>query len=49
MVPLDRGRALHERLVALGHPVAWHTYAMAHQVGLEEIEDLRDWLHERLG
>jgi phospholipase/carboxylesterase len=48
MVLLDRGEALHERLVELGHPVAWHTYPMQHAVCPQEIADLRDWLHERL-
>ena len=48
MVLLDRGEALRDRLVELGHPVAWHTYPMQHAVCPQEIADLRDWLHERL-
>ena len=31
-------------LVALGHPVEWHEYPMAHSVCPEEVVDLNRWL-----
>ncbi len=44
MVPHDRGAVSRDRLVALGYPVEWHEYPMAHQVCLEELVDLGAWL-----
>ncbi|HSN01367.1 MAG TPA: carboxylesterase [Rudaea sp.] len=35
-------------LAQRGYTVAWHTYPMAHQVCMEEISDLRQWLGPRL-
>ncbi len=37
-----------EALRALGLPVEWHAYPMAHQVCAEEIRALGDWLQQRL-
>ncbi len=37
-----------EALRALGLPVEWHAYPMAHQVCAEEIQALGDWLQQRL-
>jgi phospholipase/carboxylesterase len=36
-----------ELLQALGVPVQWHRYPMAHQVCMEEIRDLGDWMERR--
>lgn len=44
MVTLARGTAARDALLALGHPVDWHTYAMEHSVCAEEISDLNAWL-----
>lgn len=44
VVAVDRGRAARDALQALGHPVQWHEYPMAHSVCLEEIADLNQWL-----
>lgn len=46
MVPLANGREASERLAALGHPVAWHTYPMPHAVCAEEIVAIGRWLRE---
>jgi phospholipase/carboxylesterase len=48
MVPLERGAAARDRLVALGHDVRWSTYPMGHQVHPEEIRHIGEWLAERL-
>lgn len=44
-----RGRSSRDALVALGHAVEWHDYAMPHSVCLEEIRDLNTWLLKQLG
>ncbi len=44
MVPLDRGAAARDRLVALGYDVAWNTYPMGHEVHPQEIQDIGAWL-----
>jgi len=44
MVPLERGRAAHDRLAAMGYDASWRTYPMEHQVNAEEIEDVGRWL-----
>jgi len=44
MIPIARATASRDALVALGHPVEWHDYPMAHAVCAEEIAHLRVWL-----
>ncbi|MCJ0762428.1 alpha/beta hydrolase [Variovorax terrae] len=44
VVPLAAARASRDALLALGHAVAWHEYAMPHSVCMEEIADLNRWL-----
>jgi phospholipase/carboxylesterase len=44
IVPLARGQASRDALIALGYPVQWHEYPMEHSVCPEEIEDLNGWL-----
>ena len=44
VVAIERGVASRDLLRALGHPVDWHEYPMAHSVCLEEIADLNRWL-----
>ncbi|MDT4824371.1 Carboxylesterase 2 [compost metagenome] len=44
VVPLARAEQSRDALVALGHPVEWHEYAMAHSVCMEEIADLNRFL-----
>ncbi|MDD0841544.1 alpha/beta hydrolase [Pseudomonas sp. Gutcm_11s] len=43
------GRAAHDALVAQGVAVDWREYPMGHEVVLEEIQDIGDWLLQRLG
>ncbi|HEX7130488.1 MAG TPA: carboxylesterase [Rhodanobacteraceae bacterium] len=49
VVPLALGEVSRQRLLDFGHPLAWHTYPMAHQVCPQEISDLAEWLGERFG
>ncbi|TAH34338.1 MAG: carboxylesterase [Planctomycetota bacterium] len=47
MVPNQYGMEARDTLLALGYPVEWHSYPMAHQVLPEEIVDLGRWLRKR--
>lgn len=44
VVALARGQATRDALLALGHPLEWHDYAMPHSVCAEEVADLNRWL-----
>ena len=44
IVPYTLGRGSHDRLQEIGYPVDWHEYPMAHQVCMEELRDIGDWL-----
>jgi phospholipase/carboxylesterase len=44
MIALARATASRDALVALGHAVEWHEYAMPHSVCAEEVADLNRWL-----
>jgi len=44
MIGIDRAVASRDALLALGYPVEWHDYAMAHSVCMDEISDLNRWL-----
>ncbi len=44
VVPHALGRSSCDALVGAGYPVDWHEYPMAHQVCLEEVRDVGDWL-----
>lgn len=47
MVPYAAGEASAQRVRELGLNVEWHAYPMAHQVCLEEIQALGDWMSRR--
>ncbi len=47
VVPQALGLLSRDRLRQLGATVDWHSYPMAHQVCIEEIRDLGDWLDAR--
>lgn len=47
VVPLSRGRAA-LRAYEAGRPATWREYPMGHEVCVEEIADIRDWLHSIL-
>ena len=44
IIEIGRAQASRDALVALGHPVEWHEYPIAHSVSPEEIRDLERWL-----
>ncbi len=44
VIPIARASASRDALIALGHPVEWHTYPMAHSVCPQEIADMNAWL-----
>ncbi len=48
VVSIERGRASRDALLALGHDVEWHEYAMQHSVCAQEIVDLSRFLVGRL-
>ncbi|MGQ4582389.1 alpha/beta hydrolase [Lysobacter sp. F60174L2] len=47
VVPFAAGEAGAARLRSLGFELEWHAYPMAHQVCVEQIRDLGDWLAAR--
>jgi phospholipase/carboxylesterase len=48
VVVLGRAEAARDALVALGHPVQWHTYPMPHSVHPREIADISAFLQQVL-
>ena len=48
VVPVDRGRTAYEAVVAAGWPALWSDYPMAHEVCMQEILDIGEWLRGRL-
>ena len=48
VLPLILGHRTYVFLKQQHYPVLWHEYPMAHQVCLEEINDIRQWLIQRL-
>lgn len=44
VVVVQRGEAARDALTALGYPVAWHSYPMAHEVCMDEVADLNAFL-----
>jgi phospholipase/carboxylesterase len=49
VIPIARARQSRDVLLALGHAVEWHEYAMPHSVCAPEIADLNRWLLRLLG
>jgi len=43
-----RGEAARDVLKDLGYNVQWATFAMGHELCMEEVSVIRDWLLERL-
>mgnify|MGYP000182465632 CR=1 FL=1 len=48
VVPLSLGEQAYNRLTELGFKPQWHTWPMAHEVVLEQIEMLGVWIAERI-
>ena len=44
VVAPDRGEAARDALAALGYPVEWHSYPMAHEVCMDEVGDMQAFL-----
>lgn len=49
MIVMPRASATRDSLVAMGYPVQWHEYPMAHSVCAQEVDDLNRWLLQVLG
>jgi len=49
VIPIARARQSRDALVAMGHAVEWHEYAMPHSLCAAEIVDLNRWLLRVLG
>jgi len=49
LVPWQGGRLLYEACSRGGRPAEWHSFPMQHQVCMEEVEVIRDWLKARFG
>lgn len=45
----QRGEDSRDALVALGHPVQWHSYSMQHSVHPRELADISAFLAQVLG
>ena len=45
-IGLDRNAA-GDQLIEIGHPLEWHTYPMEHQVCLEELQAIGEFLRRR--
>jgi phospholipase/carboxylesterase len=48
VVPVALGMRARDELQRLGRPVEWRTYPMEHQVSMQEIADIGDWLRRVL-
>jgi len=48
VVPPFMGRAAHDALAGQGVPAQWREYPMGHEVVMEEIREIGDWLEQRL-
>jgi len=44
VVVIDRGRAIRDRLAATGVDHTYREYPMQHEISIDSIHDLRDWL-----
>ena len=47
IVPLQLGAMSRDQLLGHGYAVQWREYPMEHQVCMQEIEDIADWLRAR--
>ena len=47
LVPIEGGRRAFEAFAAPGRDAEWHEFPMAHQMCMQEIERIRDWLETR--
>ncbi|MCC5857909.1 MAG: phospholipase [Ectothiorhodospiraceae bacterium] len=47
-IPVESARRGRDRLMDLGYPVHWHELPMGHEVTVDEIAIIDDWVHDRL-
>ncbi|HUS05088.1 MAG TPA: hypothetical protein VMZ52_02240, partial [Bryobacteraceae bacterium] len=48
VLPIQDGRAIRDKLIALGVDVEYREYPMAHQVSAQSLSDIAGWLQHRL-
>ena len=48
VIPIARAMQSRDALLALGYPVEWHAYLMAHSVSAAEVGDANAWLNRVL-
>src|SRR5262245_54995846 len=48
LIPVDRGRASRDRLLALGVPTTYREYEMEHEIRPEALRTFVEWLDERV-
>lgn len=48
VVSITRGAAARDALTALGHDVSWHSYPMELSLCMAEVDDIHDWVADRL-
>jgi len=46
VVPIHLGKASADLLGDLGYSIQWQTYPMAHQVAMEQIRDIGNWINQ---
>lgn len=46
VVPIDLGKASVDALQALGYDIRWQTYPMQHQVAMEQIVEIGQWINQ---
>jgi len=46
VVPLEMGKLSVDKLNSLGYDVKWQTYPMEHQVMMEQIQEIGDWINK---
>ncbi len=46
VVPIQLGKKSADRLLDLGYPLIWKEYPMEHQVIMEQIKDIGDWINK---
>ncbi|TVS19458.1 MAG: alpha/beta fold hydrolase [Gammaproteobacteria bacterium] len=49
MIPVQRAAIARSTLTDLGYEIAWQEYPMGHEICMEELNALSQWLTERLG
>jgi phospholipase/carboxylesterase len=48
VVPVELGRSAHEAYATASREARWREFPIEHQVSMDEVEEVGDWLRERL-